>query len=252
MPNENLTSINVLLDRSGSMSSIRDDVIGGFNAFLKDQQVDAAGEATVSLVQFDNEYEENYLHVPLSAAEPLTDKTYVPRGGTALLDAMGRYITDLGAKFRSLPDEERPGRVIICVFTDGRENASYEYNRQRIADMVKEQEGTYNWVFTFLGANIDAFAAAGDMGFKTANAAQYTSSKRGMRSGYAAVSASIKGARGMSYGSFVTEGELPQLNRTIGEDEAEGTPFAENYDAAQQTGVDLVAAADANNKETTA
>ncbi len=230
MPNENLTSINVLLDRSGSMGSIRDDVIGGFNAFLKDQQIDAKGEATISLVQFDDRYEENYLHVSLETARPLNEESYVPRGSTALLDAMGRFITDLGSKFKAMSEAERPGRVIVCVFTDGYENASREFNFQRIADMVKEQEDKYNWVFTFLGANIDSFATGGQLGIKGANTANYAGTSRGIRSGYAAVSASIKGAREKTYGDFIQEGELPMLNRTIEESEADGTLFDADQD----------------------
>lgn len=140
----------VILDRSGSMEACRDDTIGGFNAFLREQQAEGG---TLSLIQFDHEYMVVYPATPITAVQPLTAQTFVPRGGTALLDAIGKTIKDVD------PDT----RPTVVILTDGQENSSKEYTKAHIKDLI-EQKTKEGWTFVYLGANQDAFAEAGHLG----------------------------------------------------------------------------------------
>ena len=177
--NESKTHIAVVVDRSGSITSIRSDTIGGFNTFLRDQQAEP-GEATLSLVLFDHEYQPVYTMRPLAEVPELTTETYVPRGNTALLDAIGRTINETGAALAAIPEAERPGRVVFVIITDGHENSSREFNRYRVLEMIRHQSDVYGWQFVFLGANQDAIVEAGSIGIKAANAVSYTASSVGV------------------------------------------------------------------------
>lgn len=168
------SDITVLLDRSGSMASIKDDTIGGFNTFL-DEQKALPGEATISLVQFDTQGYDRVIDAkPIAQAEPLSDKTFVPRGGTPLLDAMGRVIAETGARLKAMANAERPENVIMVIITDGQENASKEFTREAVLKSVTHQQDVYKWNFIYLGANQDAIQSARDMGIPMAAAANYT------------------------------------------------------------------------------
>ena len=170
---ENLTDITVVLDRSGSMGSVRDDTIGGFNTFLEGQK-SGEGEATISLVQFDHEYTPVYEGWPIAKAEKLDHKTYEPRGMTALLDALGRTIVRTGTRLEAMKEEDRPAKVVFVVITDGYENASREFDREKIADMIQRQTDIYNWQFVYLGANQDAITVGKTMGFSAQTSATYS------------------------------------------------------------------------------
>lgn len=183
------TAIMVVLDRSGSMASISDDVRGGFDAFVAEQRKEP-GEATLTLVQFDTAYEVVYINRPLAEVPPLV---HVPRGSTALLDALGRGIVELGEALAKVDEADRPGRVIVVVMTDGHENASREYSRERIAAMVKEQRETYSWEFVFTGANVDAFAEARGLGI--AHAAGYAATSKGVADNLRGVSRGVSSYR---------------------------------------------------------
>jgi hypothetical protein len=163
------TDVTVILDRSGSMEAIASDVIGGFNRFLMDQQ-NEPGECRLTLVQFDNEYEVVYASRPIREAPPLTADTFQPRGTTALLDALGRTIDATGARFEALDESERPDRVLIIIVTDGLENASTDYTRERVFKMISTQQDVYKWSFLFMAANQDAI----DEGSKVGIPAQRT------------------------------------------------------------------------------
>jgi hypothetical protein len=169
------TDITVVLDRSGSMASIASDVIGGLNTFIQGQ-AQVEGEARFTLAQFDDQYEVVHAHVPVQQVPPLTDRTYVPRGSTALLDAIGRTIIDTGARLAMLPEAERPEAVIFAVQTDGLENASREFTRQQVFEMIRHQEEKYAWQFVFLAADQDAIDEGGKMGFAAASALDYDKS----------------------------------------------------------------------------
>lgn len=148
-----------ILDRSGSMEVCRDDTIGGFNAFLREQQAEGG---TLTLVLFDHEYQVVYENKPITECPPLTEQTFVPRGATALLDAIGRAIKECRAQ--TTPT--------VVILTDGYENASRDYTKAHIKDLITERQNK-GWTFVYLGANQDAFAEAGSIGIAPATTCNY-------------------------------------------------------------------------------
>lgn len=175
-----LTEIAYVLDRSGSMQSLASDAIGGFNAFISNQK-QVEGRANFTLVLFDHEYLVVHKSEDIQQVPELDAKTYVPRGQTALLDAVGRTIDDLGAALASLPEAERPAKVIVAIFTDGLENASRVYTTERLAASIQHQQDKYNWEFLFLAANQDAIATAATIAIPAAQAMNFTASPTGVR-----------------------------------------------------------------------
>jgi len=147
-----------ILDRSGSMETCRDDTIGGFNAFLNEQKIIGG---TLTLVQFDHEYLASYTNKPIQEVEPLSRETFVPRGSTALLDAIGKTIKNVSS---SAPT--------VVILTDGQENSSRDYTKAHIKDLI-EQKTKDGWTFVYLGANQDAFAEAGQIGIAPAATMNY-------------------------------------------------------------------------------
>lgn len=192
--NSNLTEIAYILDRSGSMSSLAESAIDGFNCFLGDQ-LSAPGEANLSLILFDDQYLTPYKRVPILEVPNLTTAIYEPRGTTALLDAIGRTVHELGEKLSQLPEHERPGQVIIAIFTDGYENASTQYTLQAINKLITHQREKYQWQFLFLGANQDAIATASGMGIAAEDAATFEATPQGNRRSSKVVSEAIFEAR---------------------------------------------------------
>ncbi len=186
MPKQGLTEEVVVLDRSGSMGAMRDEAMNGFNDFLKKQQA-LPGEANLTLILFDHEYLVEVDGKPIKDVQPLTDKTYVPRGTTALLDAVGRAITTVGERLGKLDEAQRPERVIVMILTDGFENASHEYTKAKIQEMIKHQTDVYNWAFTFLAANCDAFAGGKEMGIAQSSIANYAHTSAGYKQAFASV-----------------------------------------------------------------
>ena len=167
------THIAVLLDRSGSMGAVKDETISGFNHFLKEQK-SAGDNATLTLVQFDSEGIDTVFNAnPIKEVPNLTPETYEPRSWTPLLDALGKTINDTGAHLRDTNESERPDKVVFVVITDGQENASREFTKSRIKEMIDHQTEVYNWQFVYLGANQDAFAEARGMGVRRDNVANY-------------------------------------------------------------------------------
>ncbi|HEX9953225.1 MAG TPA: vWA domain-containing protein, partial [Rubricoccaceae bacterium] len=151
-----------ILDRSGSMEPLRADAIGGFNVFL-DAQKAVAGAARLSLVLFDHEVEVPHRQADLAGVPPLTPADYVPRGTTALYDAVGDALYRLHARIAETPAAQRPERVVVAILTDGHENASRRYTRVQIADAIAARRAE-GWEFTFLAANQDAVLAAAEIG----------------------------------------------------------------------------------------
>ena len=150
----NLTEMVFILDRSGSMCGLEGDTIGGFNSMI-DNQKKQEGEALVTTVLFDNEYELLHDRVKLSEIKKMTDKEYYVRGCTALLDAVGRTISHISMIRKYIRKEDIPQNTIIAITTDGMENASHEYNYEQIKKMIEEKKKD-GWEFLFIGANIDA------------------------------------------------------------------------------------------------
>lgn len=188
------TDITIVIDRSGSMSSIKDDTIGGFNTFLKDQQ-ESPGTATFSLHQFDDLFETVVDARPISEVKPLSDKTYTPRGSTALLDAVGRAISSTGIRLHKMDEVDRPGKVVFVIITDGAENASREYSLSKVKEMIKLQQETYKWQFVFLGANIDAISVGAGLGVANGNSMKFAANSIGTQSLYADTTANLKAFR---------------------------------------------------------
>lgn len=180
---ENLTEMVFVLDRSGSMSGLAADTIGGFNELIEKQKK-IEGDAYVTTVLFDHEYEVLHDHVALKDVAPLTDKEYFARGSTALLDAVGRTINAVGARLAAAPEEERPEHVVFVITTDGMENASREYTAKQVREMVEHQQQKYSWQFVFLGANMDAVSEARNLGISAKYAADFTPSHSGVRKMY--------------------------------------------------------------------
>lgn len=209
------TDISIVLDRSGSMASVRDDTIGGFNSFLSDQK-QAPGEATITLAQFDDVYNVVYSARPIADAPALDRQTFVPRGSTALLDAIGRTIEDAGKRLEAMPEDERPETVIFVIITDGEENASKEFRHDKINEMITHQRDVYNWQFVFLGANQDAITTASQLGVGAASAMTYAANSGGVAAAYCSISGSVSRHRaGLSRSVDFTE-EDRERQRKVG------------------------------------
>jgi hypothetical protein len=180
--NRDLTEIIFLLDRSGSMAGLETDTIGGFNAFIEKQR-QLEGETIVTAVLFDDRYEILWNGIDANKAI-LTDKEYYVRGSTALLDAVGKTILDVGYRLSKTSEETRPGKVIFVITTDGLENSSREFSYEKVKELIKHQQEKYNWEFIFLGANIDAAKEAGNIGICKDNAYSFEASKAGVEKMY--------------------------------------------------------------------
>ena len=198
--NAHYSEIAFVLDRSGSMKSCQQAAIEGFNQFLADQQK-TDGLAKLTLVLFDDEYLVPISSIPVEEVVSLTDDTYQPQGCTALLDAIGQTIDDLGLRLAALAEKDRPGQVIVAILTDGLENASQRFTWKEIAGKVKHQTDTYKWIFLFLGANQDAIATAANLSIAANNAANYVADAAGSKAGQAAFSRKISALRRASMDS---------------------------------------------------
>ena len=195
--NKDYTHIIVILDQSGSMESVREDTIGGFNQFIKDQQ-SKPGKATLTLVKFSHNYATEIDMQPIAGVKALTANTYKPDGYTALNDAVCKAIDCDGNKLSNMSEAERPGLVICVILTDGEENSSKEFTFNDVKDRVTQQTEKYNWQFIFIGANIDAFAVGNQFGITHGNTIQYTANNKGTKKIYASMSANVAAYRSMS------------------------------------------------------
>lgn len=197
--------IIAIVDKSGSMWSKVADTIGGFNTFA-DEQLKLGEDAELSLVQFDDQYEMTHYRKPLKDVPKLSEETYVPRGGTALLDAIGKTIVQFEHIQKTFPDNVKG--VIIAIITDGGENASREYNKDQIREMTTRMEKEHNWKFVYMGANQDSFSVAKTMGINTAM--NFADTGEGVRSAYSCMSASTSMYRS-SVGNVKADSKLEDL-----------------------------------------
>lgn len=189
-----LIDISIVLDRSGSMESIKDDTIGGFNTFISEQQkVD--GEGSLTMVQFDNEYEFVHKAVPLKKVLRLDDTTFVPRGSTALLDAIGRTLEYTGARLGKMKKDDRPGQVLFVIITDGQENASREFSLEQINRMIGERTEKDLWQFVFIGANQDAIESGAELGIDAGNTHAFAADSQGTQAMFQRMSGSTAAYR---------------------------------------------------------
>ena len=194
---QNLTDISVVLDRSISMQTITEQTIAGFNAFLKSQR-EAVGEATLTLAQFDTQYDVIHSGVNVKHVPDLNMTTYVPRGYTALLDAIGFTIVNTGIRLAAMKEEDRPENVIFVIQTDGQENSSKEYTYQMVKDLIEQQTKTYNWDFVFLGANQDAIVTGSHLGIGMGNSMTFEANAAGSLYAYDSISNNMTMYRGLS------------------------------------------------------
>lgn len=180
---EDLTDITILLDRSGSMSTIRDGMLEVLNAFIKGQR-EAPGAATLTLVRFDSDdpYEVVFDSMPITCVEKIVPNQFVPRGSTPLNDAMMRTVEETGKRLRNMPEMVRPAKVIFVIVTDGQENSSTTYRDPApVREKIQHQRKKYGWEFVYFGANQDAVFVAGTYGIPAHSAMTYAANTAGLR-----------------------------------------------------------------------
>lgn len=205
---DNYTEIIFILDRSGSMQSIKPAIISGFNEFLQGQQM-TPGEASISLYQFDKVYsdlktdrmiEPVYEAKPLNDAPKLTNETFLPRGRTPLYDAIGSIIESVGTRLNTTPEDQKPSKVLIVTLTDGEENASTVYSQAKVKEMIIHQHDAYKWEFMFIGANQDAVLNAVDLGISRDMAITFAAMPENVLSTYKSVGNLVTRYRGGAIG----------------------------------------------------
>lgn len=187
----NILEIVCVADASGSMASIRTDAEGGYNAFIEEQKK-GDGRVVVTLVTFNN------LHQMIYEAKPVQDVplfNLVPRGGTALYDALGHTINAVTARHAEMKEEDRPSKVIFIISTDGHENCSTEFNRAQVNDMIRHQETKHNWETVYLGANQDAFAVGQTLGIQSSRIVNFAASAKGTEALYRGLSRAVSSNR---------------------------------------------------------
>ena len=191
---KNMTEIVFILDRSGSMSGLETDTIGGFNSMIEKQKKEN-GEALISTVLFDNVSEVIHDRVPVQKVEPMTDRDYSVRGCTALLDAIGGAIHHIGNVHKYARNEDVPEHTLFVITTDGMENASRRYDSETVKKMIERQKEKYGWEFLFLGANIDAVETARNFGIGEDRAVNYNCDSKGTQLNYKVLSKAICSVR---------------------------------------------------------
>jgi len=201
MTNPDFAAVMLLIDRSGSMASIQRAAEGGVNDFIKGQAAQP-GRRTIRIAKFDDAYE---LVQPSTSAATSPSFKLEPRGMTALLDAMGRSINEFGQELAALPEDERPGVVILAVMTDGHENASVEYDWPMVRAMVEHQEKAYGWQVLYLGANQDAVETGVKLGVQRSRSMTYAATDHGTRSVTDSLSGYVASAASGLSASFTDE-----------------------------------------------
>lgn len=193
----NITEMVFILDRSGSMSGLEEDTIGGFNSMIK-RQKDVVGECFVSTILFDDKSEVLHDRIKLSDVPEMTEKEYFVRSCTALFDAVGGAIHHIGNIHKYARPEDVPEKTIFIITTDGMENASHYYDEHRVRSMIERQKERYGWEFLFIGANIDAVAEAKRIGIESDRAANYNATSKGTKKLYSVVEKTVRQYRSCS------------------------------------------------------
>ena len=189
-----MTELIFILDRSGSMSGLEADTIGGFNSMIEKQKKEA-GKAVVSTVLFDNESTVLHDRLPLDQVPRMTEEDYFTRGCTALLDAVGSAIHHIGNVHKYARKEDVPEKTMFIITTDGYENASRRYSYEKVRHMIERQKEKYGWEFLFLGANIDAAAEANRFGITADRAVNYNCDAQGTALNYEVIHEAIRRVR---------------------------------------------------------
>ncbi len=189
-----LTEVVFILDRSGSMSGLEDDTIGGFNSMIEKQRKEE-GEAYISTVLFDDQTEVLYDRVPVAKVEPMNGSQYYVRGCTALLDAIGGAIHHIANVHKYAREEDRPEKTLFIITTDGMENSSHIYDYKKVKKMVEKEKDKYGWEFLFLGANIDSIKVGGRFGISADRAIDYVCDEEGTALNYQVLSETVSAVR---------------------------------------------------------
>ena len=192
-----LTELVFILDKSGSMSGLEKDTIGGYNAMLEKQK-SVNGECRITTVLFDNDYELLHDRIDIRAVAPITEKEYRAGGSTALIDAIGRTISKIGNAQRRTADDYRAEKVMFVIITDGEENASREYSSDKVKSQIRRQKEKYGWEFIFLGANIDAVETAARFGIAPDRAQNYHADSEGTELNFRVMSEAVASFRACS------------------------------------------------------
>ena len=180
-----LSEILCVIDKSGSMSGLEKDTVGGFNSFIKEQKkIEGGANVSVALFSSVGAYDLIYDNVDLDVVKEMTLDDYVTSGLTALYDAIALMMETTGRRLAKLPEDERPEHVIVAIITDGDENNSKDHTHDKISEMIKLQKDTYNWKFVFLAANIDAKGVASGLNIGADNAFQYQATSKGVQASY--------------------------------------------------------------------
>lgn len=205
---QDYTHIVMVIDRSGSMSDTWNDVRGGYKQIVQDNKKEP-GQCTFTVAVFDDKYDvlEDFTDISKVSEDLATS----PRGWTALLDAVGKTIIDVGEKLNNLKEDEKPSKILVMIQTDGLENSSKEFNREQIKKMIEEQTSKYNWNFMFLGASLDAVNDAVSWGINLNSASTYSTAKTG--STFSLVGEKLKG-----YRSATTESDIKCMSGFTAED----------------------------------
>lgn len=211
--NDQLTEIAFILDRSGSMQALVEPAIVGFNRLLREQQQEP-GSARFTLVLFDDRYEVPVKSLPIAEVVELDTTTFVPRGGTALLDAIGYTIDGLGKRLAETPEADRPGQVIVAILTDGMENASHQFSWADISKLIHHQTEKYQWKFLFLGANQDAIATAARMNIRAVDSSNFAMESNSYGAVNEAINRKMKAIRRMRQG-LVDDTILRDMNASM-------------------------------------
>lgn len=193
MPNKDYTDITIIVDRSGSMQAGRDDHEGGINSFV-DGQRGGPGECRITLVQFDS-FDNHELVWDAVRAEDVVAYSLVPRGATPLADAVGWAVNRTGERIAKMPDGKKPGQVVFFVVTDGKENASHEFTKRTVRDLVQSRTKVDGWRFLFLGADIDAWGEGGSIGVPTSGGLQILKDAGQIKRAYGVTAQKIMSAR---------------------------------------------------------
>ena len=207
---QGLTELVFILDKSGSMMSLTDDTIGGFNSMIEKQKQED-GEAYVTTVLFNSGVEFLHNHINIKEIEPMTKTHYYPYGMTALYDAVGMTIDTIGERLANTPEEERPEKVIFIITTDGYENNSTIFKHSKVKEMIEHQQNKYSWTFMFLGANINAEETGESLGIKKGYSKTYTASSLGTETLYSTLADTVSYCRSVDSSNC----SIDEIEKTI-------------------------------------
>lgn len=205
---DNLTLVVVIVDSSGSMSVIRDQTISGINKIIEENKADKE-DCLFSLYTFDSFSREVYSFRDIKEVEYITPSTYSPMGGTALHDTVVHVIDTVGAKLASIPEDLRPGKILVSIITDGEENASTKYRAKDVKDRIEHQTTKYNWNFMYLGANHDSITTSANLGIGRGFTANY--STKNVESAFLSMSNNSRSLKRMGFMDEYTEQERANL-----------------------------------------